>query len=296
MRQKYLSYNDAPRHSWLDEFFRTIHNRIFIHWAKKRGIKCAGHSLDNQQVESVVACEDAQLVLASAGSGKTMSLLAKIEYIHRELGVPAEQILAISFTKKTVVELIERCAVKNVNICTFHGLGNGIVKMSASPELGARELIDDVAIADFIRRKITEFCKDEKFWRLLNDFVLFYHSAPASPGEFVNLAARVSFNRLYLRRALKGEDSKEFIRSKEEQLIANWLRIHRLKYEHQAQYPFLKTKYRPSFTVGDIYIDLLRLNRDGSSPEGKEYLRELKWRRKIHQKYHSKYIELYSYQ
>ncbi|MCQ2568955.1 MAG: AAA family ATPase [Candidatus Saccharibacteria bacterium] len=234
--------------------------------------------------------------MASAGSGKTMSLLAKIEYIHRELDIPAEQILAISFTKKTVLELIERCVVKNVNICTFHGLGNSIVKMSASPELGARELIDDAVIADFIRRKIAEFCQDEKFWRMLNDYILFYYSAPASPGEFVDFAARISFNRLYLRRALKGVEPKEFIRSKEEQLIANWLRIHQLEYRHQIQYPFTEARYRPSFTVGDVYIDLLQINRDGSSPQGKEYLRELKWRRKIHQKYQTKYVELYSYQ
>ena len=223
-----------------------------------------------------------------------MSLLAKIEYIHRELDIPAEQILAISFTKKTVLELIERCAVKNVNIYTFHGLGNEIIKMSASPELGTRKLIDEAVIAKFIRQKISEFCADEKFHRLLNDYILFYYSAPASPGEFVNFAARISFNRLYLRRPLG--DGKGFTRSKEEQLIANWLRIHQLKYRHQIQYPFMEARYRPSFTVGDIYIDLLQINRDGSSSQGKEYLRELKWRRKTHEKYHTKYIELYSYQ
>ena len=234
------------------------------------------------------------MVLASAGSGKTMSLLAKIEYIHRELDIPAEQILAISFTKKTVLELIERCAVKGVNICTFHGLGNEIIKMSASPELGTRKLIDEAVIAIFIRQKISEFCADEKFHRLLNDYILFYYSAPASPGEFVNFAARISFNRLYLRRSLG--DEKGFVRSKEEQLIANWLRIHQLEYRHQIQYPFTEARYRPSFTVGDIYIDLLQINRDGSSPQGKEYLRELKWRRKTHEKYQTKYIELYSYQ
>ena len=147
---------------------RRLYNQYIIRRAQKDGIVCAGCTLDPQQIEAVVACEDAQLVLASAGSGKTMSLLAKIEYLHRELGIPAEKILAISFTKKTVIELIERCSVKGVNICTFHGLGNSILKMSASPGLGARELIDGSAIADFIHRKILEFCEDDKYLRLLN--------------------------------------------------------------------------------------------------------------------------------
>ena len=243
-----------------------------------------------------MACEDAQLVLASAGSGKTMSLLAKIEYIHNYLGVPAEQILAISFTKKTVIELIERCSVKGVNICTFHGLGNSILKMSASPGLGARELIDGSAIADFIHRKILEFCEDDKFLRLLNDYILFYYSTPASPGEFVSFAARISFNHLYLRHSLKNDNPQEFIRSKEEQLVANWLQVHQIKYRHKIQYPFTKAKYQPTFTIGDVYIDLLQLNSDGSSPQGKEYMREVEWRRRVHEKNQTKHIELHSYQ
>ncbi len=83
--------------------------------------------LDRQQIEAVVACEDAQLVLASAGSGKTMSLLAKVEYLVCQLHIKPEQILVISFTKKTVAELEERCAISGVEIRTFHSLGNTIL-------------------------------------------------------------------------------------------------------------------------------------------------------------------------
>ena len=86
--------------------------------------------LDSQQVEAVVACEDAQLVLASAGSGKTMSLLAKIEYLVCRLHIRPTDILVISFTKKTVAELIERCAISDVEIHTFHGFGNSILRAS----------------------------------------------------------------------------------------------------------------------------------------------------------------------
>ena len=103
-------------------------------------------SLDKQQVEAVVACEDAQLVLASAGSGKTMSLLAKIEYLVRELKISPEKILAISFTKKTVDELIERCAVKGVEFRTFHGLGNSILQEYQSEYLSKRRLISEAEI------------------------------------------------------------------------------------------------------------------------------------------------------
>lgn len=95
-----------------------------------RGIKLDGNKLDSQQVEAVVACEDAQLVLASAGSGKTMSLLAKVEYLVCRLHIRPSNILVLSFTKKTVGELIERCKISGVEIRTFHGLGHSILRQA----------------------------------------------------------------------------------------------------------------------------------------------------------------------
>ena len=95
------------------------YNRHVIRRAQKRGVACAGCTLDPQQIEAVVACEDAQLVLASAGSGKTLSLLAKIEYLAHELRIPPRQILVISFTQKTVAELKERCRFLVAHLMTF---------------------------------------------------------------------------------------------------------------------------------------------------------------------------------
>ena len=283
--------------------YRVKHNQKFISKMQQDGLTCAGCALDRQQVEAVVACEDAQLVLASAGSGKTLSLLAKIEYLNRNLRIPATQILAISFTKKTVDELVERCAVKNVEFRTFHGLGNKILR-SVPSELGAKTLVSENEIAQFFSQKIPELCaRNLQFVQLINDYILFYFSAPSNPGVFENFASRINFNHQFLRRALKDEVkvSKEhqilngdFIRSKEEQLIANWLFIHQINYAYQKQYSYTQTKYRPTFSCEDFYIDVLQINHDGTSPQGREYLREVKWRRKIHAKNHTNYIEIHS--
>jgi DNA helicase-4 len=116
---------------------------------------CGGFPLDRQQIEAVVACEDAQLVLASAGSGKTMSLLAKIEYLNRTLRIAPEQILAISFTKKTVDELAERCEIKGVEFRTFHGLGNSILRASGR-EYRNKTLISEAETARFLQRKLAD--------------------------------------------------------------------------------------------------------------------------------------------
>lgn len=86
-------------------------------------------------------------MLASAGSGKTLSLLAKIEYLVLKLHIPPEQILVISFTKKTVAELAERCAIGGVEIRTFHSLGLNILRRSGEN----RTLISDGELDSFWR-------------------------------------------------------------------------------------------------------------------------------------------------
>jgi DNA helicase-4 len=261
-------------------------------------------ALDKQQVEAVVACEDAQLVLASAGSGKTMSLLAKIEYLCDELEISPGQILAISFTKKTVDELIERCSIKGVEFRTFHALGNGILLEYQSEHLAKRRLISESEIAVFLRDKLLELCSDEAFARKVNDYILFYLSAPIAPGGYKNLSQKISINRLCLRasirRQLYEESSKragsslrgELIRNKEEELVANWLYINQINYEYRKE----REGHRPDFTLDRCFLDIFSLDRNGNSLLGSQYQREVVWRRKYYRRRELRHIELQSWQ
>lgn len=274
-----------------------------------RGMKLADCELDKQQIEAVVACEDAQLVLASAGSGKTLSLLAKVEYLANVLNIRPENILVISFTSKTVKELVERCLVKAVQIRTFHSLGNQIISEYCSGDLGKKRLISKEETAGFIQGTVVRLVSEsKKFARLVNDYILFYLSAPVPPGQACSLRDFVSYNRLYLRFALKDEFrrkkyetaklkgrtiSGDFIRSKEEQILANWLAIYGIRYRYREKYKDLN--YKPSFICGDIYIDFAAVDKRGKSLLGKGYAKDLAWRRKIHARYHTKYLELESW-
>lgn len=102
-------------------------NKKFIKRKQQETFEIEGNKLDAQQIAAVVACEDAELILASAGSGKSASLLAKVNYLTNDLEIPAENVLVIAFTRKVVEELKERMKGSGVEICTFHSFGNKII-------------------------------------------------------------------------------------------------------------------------------------------------------------------------
>ncbi|MBA2330203.1 MAG: UvrD-helicase domain-containing protein [Flavisolibacter sp.] len=68
-------------------------------------------NLNDKQREAVVSEEKRLLVLAGAGSGKTKSLLQKLIYLIEEKRVSPSSILAITFTKNTTNEMIDRLII-----------------------------------------------------------------------------------------------------------------------------------------------------------------------------------------
>jgi len=74
------------------------------------------------------------LVFAGAGSGKTRVLTYKIAYLINEIGLPPENILAVTFTNKAAQEMKSRVFelvdkdISNINIGTFHSISAHILR------------------------------------------------------------------------------------------------------------------------------------------------------------------------
>ena len=92
--------------------------------------------LNDAQKQAVLAKDGPISVLAGAGSGKTSVLTTRVYHLVRE-GVPADQILAVTFTNKAAREMRNRVrvmlgldAASNPEpfIATFHGLGRELLQ------------------------------------------------------------------------------------------------------------------------------------------------------------------------
>ena len=99
-----------------------------------------GRKLDKYQRKAILCNNKASLVIASAGSGKTLTIVGKINYLIEKLNYQENEILCLSFTNETVNNLREKLKY-NVDVLTFHKLALDILKEHhfnyhiASPDL-----------------------------------------------------------------------------------------------------------------------------------------------------------------
>ena len=115
---------------------------------------CLKYPLDKQQRRSIVSEAENCLVVSSAGSGKTSSIVGKVKYLTEIKGIAPERILLISYTNKAAAELTERMATKGLKGYTFHKLAIDIIAKTT----GIKPSICDNTDALFINiyRRLSE--------------------------------------------------------------------------------------------------------------------------------------------
>ena len=92
--------------------------------------------LNPSQLEAVMTIDGPVLVIAGAGSGKTRTLVYRVARLV-ESGVPPENILLLTVTRKASTELLERASSLADERCrfvsggTFHSLAHHILRSHA---------------------------------------------------------------------------------------------------------------------------------------------------------------------
>ena len=98
----------------------------FVPAGKKKSIKAIQKNINEEQLAAVASNERHIVVTAGPGTGKTYTLVARIERMLRETGVKESEIAAITFTNRAADEMRERLGslpginVEKLFIGTFH--------------------------------------------------------------------------------------------------------------------------------------------------------------------------------
>jgi len=128
--------------------------------------------LNKQQRKAAETIEGPLLVLSGAGTGKTRTITYRIANM-LDHGIPAANILSVTFTNKAAREMVERAkklvgpAVNDMQVSTFHSFGLRIIRENLK-EFGLRRNFtiydskDQVAIVKKALRSISVSWKDYK--------------------------------------------------------------------------------------------------------------------------------------
>lgn len=89
------------------------------HWSSMPSHQVS--SLNQEQLQAVKITEGPLVIVAGPGTGKTKTLINKINYLVEEHSVLPQQILALTFTQRAAREMRERLPEHQVQVTTFHG-------------------------------------------------------------------------------------------------------------------------------------------------------------------------------
>ena len=247
-----------------------------------------GRRLSPEQAKAVLTDEDVTLVLAGAGSGKTVVIVEKVIHLVRDLGVDPSSILVLAYNRKAAEEIAARLPTGfySVEVRTFHsfssrvlgslGYSNEVSKVTNDRHLLRQKL--DTFIDDLVRDPLKE--------ATIFEFLAYLPSGFRYPFDFKDEKSYLSYVHDRELRTLDGKLVKSF----EELLIANFLKEQGIRYKYEKPYPYevqsgSRRRYKPDFYLPDyeIYIEHFALDSDGNPPSGwNSYLPDVRWKRKVH--------------
>ncbi|WP_377512821.1 UvrD-helicase domain-containing protein [Octadecabacter sp. R77987] len=271
--------------------------------------------LTPEQRTSIIADEDATLVLAGAGSGKTSVITAKAGYLIKSGIRQPEEILLLAFARDAAKEMSERIEERcgePLEARTFHSLAYDIIGIveGSKPALAAHAT-DDKAFMALIRDILRDLVHTVA---AVSKSIIGWFSYARLEGktewDFKKKHDYYTYIEKVDLRTLQGEQVKSF----EELMIANWLFENGIEYEYEPDYEHKVSEggyrdYCPDFrlTNSGVYIEHFGVRRtkknDGTyhlttAPfvDRDEYLEGMTWKREVHDEHDTTLIETFSYE
>ena len=300
------------------EKYRKEHNKEFVERELDENKLYFDHilgtyPLDPQQRDSIVKLEDNCLVIASAGSGKTSTIVSKAKYLVEKQHINPARMLLLTYTRKAANELSERIKIEGLYSGTFHGLAYQIIAQTTGQAPSICEA--DVSLNIFHRLIL----HDDKFLQAINNYIINLQSLMKLEHDYVDAFAYFEDRKKYGIQALFYDvDGKIiFTRSEEEKRLCSMLTRLGVMFRYEHDYPFnTKTperrQYKPDFTIyfqrngqwQTVYLEHFAIDETGRVPawfgEGtkggwaaanKKYIEGIHWKRKTHRDFNTILIE-----
>lgn len=152
--------------------------------------------LNTEQKKALDTISGTVIINAGPGTGKTKTLVARIEHLVRNHQVRPENILALTFTQKAAAEMRDRLSqrlpgIRFTNIHTYHAFALGILQQEGKsftivPEEERDEILKDIASKqkDMTKRDVSLYITRYKsaIHTKQNDIVDLYNSLLSAKG------------------------------------------------------------------------------------------------------------------
>tara|TARA_R110001583_G_C5667627_1_gene410391 strand:- start:6049 stop:8802 length:2754 start_codon:yes stop_codon:yes gene_type:complete len=253
--------------------------------------------LTDEQSRAVMCFENRVLLVAAAGSGKTSTMVAKAGYALKRGYFEADKILLLAFNNDAATELRERIQTRlqplglqtdKVTAKTFHAFGLDVIGQATGkrPSLApwvenGRDLETLLELIDELKDRDAGFRSNWDLFRIvLGQDLPKFGKEHESPDHWDSSTRTEGFWTL----------NNECVKSRGEQLLANWLFYNGVKYAYEAPYAHdtadaQHRQYRPDFylTDADAYLEHWALDQNGVPPPSfVGYSEGMAWKKQLH--------------
>ena len=287
-------------------FLLDTHKEFFDH--------CLKYPLDKQQRRSIVSGEENCLVVSSAGSGKTSSIVGKVKYLTEIKKINPQNILLISYTNKAAAELTERMGIAGLRGYTFHKLALDIIGQTPGQKPSIYENTDALFVKIY-----HELLNDKKFKKSVIEYFIDYQT-PEKEWEKRKNERRQQLSEqkeVRLKATFPDMDGKTvYVRSEQEQKICFALSSLSVKFRYEEPYEHplvdeMHSQYKPDFSIyfeqgGEtkrIYLEHFGVDEHGLVPiwfakdrgityeeANQKYNDGITWKKAAHEKFGTKLL------
>lgn len=304
VKEKKISSSEIKKKKLLEEYKDFFDNLL-------------SYKLTKEQRLAVIDDSYRNIVIASAGSGKTSILKAKYGYLIESKLAKNNEILVLAFNRAVKDEItndLNELGYSDPCVETFHSYGNSLLKESKSQTTlsnSASRDAENISATLQIENLLKKCEKDDplirKRLREFESLCPFHSIISLADNELEYNKAMQDYP--YKRDAFKDRDNlrplripaldgRTFVKSQEEKTIINWLIAMGINVVYEKIFPGVDYDYRPDFFIpeNNLYIEHFAINAEGKSPFGQKYINEYLEKKKIHKQRKTNHLFTYSYE